>query len=1130
MTADVRGGRLESPSGLVVHVNANGSVRRMEHGDIVLNLFPASEVEGGPTNVYLRCFGAEITWTPLLGPRSPLAFRLEDGGLWAMGEWQGLSIALSLVLAEAAPAWFWRVAIESRCDAAVTIDLIYAQDVALAHYGAIRMNEYYVSQYLDYEPLAHPERGYVMAVRQNLPMAGRHPWAAIGSLDRSVSFATDALQLHGLATRAGEAPVGLVAERLPGVRRQHEHSMAVIQNAPLVLAPGADAALGFFGWFEADHPTATSAADLACIDRACALPEAAAPSQPERAGPCVPGAATLFSDCALLRCRDLTDAEIARFWGEDLRHAEREDGRLLSFFTATHTHVALRAKELRVLRPHGHLLRTGDRLTPDEASLTTTAWMTGVFNALLTQGHVSINRLLSTTRSYLGLQRAHGQRLFVEREDGFHLLDVPSAWEITPSTCRWLYAHADGLIEVRLGAAIDEHALELTINVLAGKPTRLLLVSHVALGGDDGADAVPVRHAREGEAIIVRPPPDSDVGRRFPEGFFRLAPLGGTVVESVGDDALLFADGRSRGQAYLTIVTAPAATGGFRITGGLVPASGEGEAGSGGGRTAAAFWTEMTGPLALAADPTSTLAADAQRLGEILPWYAHDALIHYLAPRGLEQYSGGGWGTRDVCQGPVELLLALGRWDPLRDLLVRVFANQNPDGDWPQWFMFFERERGIRPAESHGDIVFWPVLALAEYLLATEDASILDGVVAFFDAGGSDRGERAPISEHVERALGVIDRRVVPGTRLAAYGHGDWNDSLQPVDPTMAERLCSTWTVTLQHQTLVTLARALRRLGRLREGDALEVRAARVREDFTRWLSADGELAGFAYFHPDGRVDHLLHPRDRVTGIRHRLLPMIHAILADLLTPDQAAAHVALMRAHLLGVDGARLFDCPPAYRGGAQRHFQRAESSSFFGREIGIMYTHAHLRYAEAMAHYGDAEAFFEALRRAHPIAIRTVVPAAAPRQASCYYSSSDASVADRYEAARRYQDVRAGRVSLEGGWRVYSSGAGIAVRLVHECLLGLRRGRTLLGVDPVMPKALDGLTADVALEGRPLRVRYRIASAGRGPTTLTLNGRPLPVTWVANPYRTGGVTVPMAAVRERLGASANELMIELE
>jgi cellobiose phosphorylase len=192
-------------------------------------------------------------------------------------------------------------------------------------------------------------------------------------------------------------------------------------------------------------------------------------------------------------------------------------------------------------------------------------------------------------------------------------------------------------------------------------------------------------------------------------------------------------------------------------------------------------------------------------------------------------------------------------------------------------------------------------------------------------------------------------------------------------------------------------------------------------------------------------------------------------------------------------------------------------------------MYTHAHLRYAEAMARLGDADAFFEALRRVSPIALATVVPAARVRQANCYYSSSDAVVADRYEGAARYDDIRAGRVPLEGGWRVYSSGAGIAVRLAHECFLGLVRGRTMLGVDPVVPKALDGLCAGTTLDDRRVRVLYRIAAAGHGPTAVALNGNPLPIVRATNPYRTAGVTIPMTAVRERLRDGANEMVIDL-
>ena len=60
---------LESPSGLTVQVNANGSIRRMDHGDILLNLFLGNEVEGGPANIYLRRHGEKVEAVPLLGPR-----------------------------------------------------------------------------------------------------------------------------------------------------------------------------------------------------------------------------------------------------------------------------------------------------------------------------------------------------------------------------------------------------------------------------------------------------------------------------------------------------------------------------------------------------------------------------------------------------------------------------------------------------------------------------------------------------------------------------------------------------------------------------------------------------------------------------------------------------------------------------------------------------------------------------------------------------------------------------------------------------------------------------------------------------------------------------------------------------
>ncbi len=94
--------------------------------------------------------------------------------------------------------------------------------------------------------------------------------------------------------------------------------------------------------------------------------------------------------------------------------------------------MVLRAKEARTQRPHGHILRTGRTRAPEESSLTSTVWMAGVFHSMVTQGHVSINRFLSTAHSWLGLFRSHGLRVFVRVEGRWQLLGVPSAFELRP--------------------------------------------------------------------------------------------------------------------------------------------------------------------------------------------------------------------------------------------------------------------------------------------------------------------------------------------------------------------------------------------------------------------------------------------------------------------------------------------------------------------------------------------------------------------------------------------------------------------------------------------------------------------------------------------------------------------------
>ncbi len=1124
---------------------ANGALGRLHCGDVSLTLFPGTELESGPANLVLRCHHDEggLAVQPLLGPGAPGRWRRAGARGWFEGQWRQIAYRVELVLASGAMAWFWHVELTNRGPSAQRLDLVYLQDVALAPWDALRLNEAYVSQYIDHQPLEHEDAGTLIASRQNAAVLGRTPWLLSGSLNRCVAFATDALQVLGLARRAGVA-AGLLGDVLPAQRLQHEHSLVALQDQAFTLEPGAALQRGFFGWFEEDHAQASAPTDLALRAQVMALPESRwtplqavdeidTDTDTDSITPGLAGnAANLFSSAPLFSASQPGEAELARWFGVGWRHVERSaDGVVLSFFGEQGCHVVTRAKELAVLRPHGHLMRSGRHWTPDETAITTTAWMAGVFNSSLTQGHASANRCLSTQRGYLGLYRALGQRLFVDTGGGWWLLDLPSAMQISPQQCRWFYRDAASLIVISTRVAIDTPELTLTVELRQGPPARLLLAHHVALNGDDGLDELPACWAEAGAELLLRAAPGSAMRRRFPNGGLRLRAGAATPWLHVGGDERLFADGRSRGLPWLcleagptkefalTIVCnliAPAADTGM-ATDALAEPHADEAADAADAADAAAYNASTTGGLQLWPARSDGAGLALLQLAEQLPWLAHNALVHYLAPRGLEQFSGGGWGTRDVSQGPAELLLALGRFDALRDLLTRLFSAQNADGDWPQWFMFFDRDAAVRADDSHGDIVCWPLVALADYLVASGDDTLLDELRPFHPAPGQPV-EWASIAGHVDRALGLIARRTIAGTRLLAYGHGDWNDALQPADPAMREHLCSAWTVTLHYRMLRSLAAAWTQLGRLAQADAWLAAAAGVLDDFQRLLVVDGVVTGYASFEHSPSPECLLHPRDAKTGIHYSALPMVHAIIDELFTPEQAQSHRLLIEQQLSGPDGLRLFDRPLRYRGGPQRLFQRGESASYFGREIGLMYMHAHLRWAEALARLGRADDFFHALRLANPIAIETLVPAAARRQSNCYHSSSDARFADRHQAWADYDRIARGEVALEGGWRVYSSGAGIAFRLVVQCLLGLTQQQHRLLIDPVLPQALDGLRAGAMLYGRQVELLYHVGPLGHGPHQVTLDGEALATTPAANRYRRAGVVVDAGPLQARL------------
>ncbi len=1136
--------RAAGAGGLAAVVAPGGGLASLTWGDgagtLELLQHAASAYEPGLFQVWVRDRASGRAW-PTLGAGSGAAATATADGVVVIGGADGLRWRVELRLHDARPAWALAVRVTAEgADAREVdtrhIDVVHTHDLALAAPGAVRANELYVSQYLDLTPLEGPT-GVALAVRQNQPQGGRHPLAVVAADRTVVGWATDALAVHGLVGRRGGQPL-LTAADLPSRRLQHEHTLAALQVAPARLAPGEELVVTFAGLLILDHPAATGPDDEVLVREALALAAGAfrggsaaltAGDPPRGAADPSALAGSAYDRGRELAVRDLTEDELAARWPAPWRLVERaDDGAVLSFF-AGDEHVVTRAKELAVLRPHGTILRTGDRAAPDADALTVTAWMAGSPLSYLTRGHATHGRVLTTVRGYLGLHRAYGLRLFVEAGTGWRLLDVPSAFSMTLDGARWVYAPDAGgdVVEVGLHVPAEEHCASLRVDV--GAPRRMLVALHLAGPDDPLPPPAPLAEATL-DGVVVR------VGG---PGGPRTLTVGASAPVTVGDDAPIADDGVPRpGAGVVTLVTGPVpgleldlAVSDGSPPDAMPPVPAAATHAATGAETG--WWPGLTA-LRVGGPP------EAEALDASLPWLVRDAVVHHLAPRGLEQYTGGAWGTRDVTQGPLELLLALDRLPDARALLLQVLAAQNRDGSWPQAFGFLTGDEGSRHEPPHGDVVHWPVLALGRYLLASGDAGVLAEPVPFWSPDGPTAP--APVLGHALAALDHARAGLLPGTHLVAYGHGDWNDSLQPADPAMAATMTSAWTVTLHHQALTTLADGLAAADGDAHADlvaALRAEADAVAADLRAHLLVDGELAGYAQLAaPDGPgavprvLRYLVHPRDDETGLRRGSLQTIHALVAGLLEPEEAAHHVRLVREHLTGVDGVRLFDSPPGYHGGATRHFQRAETATFVGREIGLMYVHAHLRWLEALALLGDAEALWHGLRQVLPVTVGTtpaLVPGARRRQANTYASSSDAAVADRAEFAARYADVLTGATGLEGGWRIYSSGPGVLVRVVTQCLLGVRRRGHAVEIDPVLASRLDGLTAAVPLAGGLLRVRYRVGPRGAGVASLRLGDRSLGADALADAYRPAGVVVPLADLASALAPDGPVLEVQV-
>ena len=502
------------------------------------------------------CAWAEMSrqFCPRSVPRQGFASALRTTAMSGRERRAGVRHRVTLWLHPRLNAWFWRVEVVNDREADVSCDAVFIQDLGLGDPGFLMNNEAYASQYTDHHIARHRRWILVLMSRQNLSQGGAHPWAAHGCLEGAADFATDFRQVMGPAYRDADRLAIPFGTRLSSERLQFETACAALQSRAVTLEPGAATSWTFFGFYEPDHPAASSDSDLSQVE---AVEEASrdwAPrdvllSEPPR---------SLLHEAPSAVAEALDDKAVKALYRRRT-HVERVNGKLLSFFVPGRTHsrhVVLRDKERIVARRHGSLIRSGQSMLPDETIFCATAWMHGVFGAQLTVGNTSFHKLFSVSRDPYNITRASGLRMLMETKAGWRLLTVPSAFEIGLSDCRWIYRLGERTVTVSATVCGDESAMQWRVTV-EGPRCRFIVFGHLVLGEQEYGPAARIEMDARRKRFTFRPDLNDRWGQQYPEAVYRLVTSTPGRIEAIGGDELLYADGKRRSGGYAAMRTRP---------------------------------------------------------------------------------------------------------------------------------------------------------------------------------------------------------------------------------------------------------------------------------------------------------------------------------------------------------------------------------------------------------------------------------------------------------------------------------------------------------------------------------------------------------------------------------------------
>ncbi len=1062
----------------------SGDIYSIKYQNESLNMYRANVLDGMLMNIYLRVRkNGKSSYTKLLGVDSPSRFRIGQKQMRYEGEFENVRYNVTFKISGL--TWFWEV--ELSCEDHNTYgEIFYGQDVSLNGPWA---NEAYVCQYLDHRVEKTPN-AYHIQTKQN---QGPKFLLQQGSLTPTIAYGTDGFDFFGKEYKKDNLIQVLKEGNLPSQIYQYEFAYIALQTPEIKLDEPRKVL--FYSNLNPNYQTKNSRVG---VDE---LKNIYQNIKDEEIFNNLPKVERKISWQNTYPYHPFTVEELEMF--PNKLFLEEEDKKLLSWFSESGTHYVTGDKEMYLERAHGNIITNQGMREIETPSLCSTNYIFGVFNSQICLGNTQFHRMISRNKTPLNILKVSGQRIFLKYQGEYRLLALPAVYEMNINASAWYYKVDDDIIKIEVGIPAFNHMVRLEFSSKKGRTYELILSEEVIMG--EAEYLHPLKINLEGDWVDFYFDKSTMAYSRYPDYHYRAKIETDGKYQYYGDE-IFFSDGKSRGNPLFSIKLSGSSFA-YTIFGMTKDSSIVEKNLSEIKEEYKIVHRNNCRAFKLSIDSKNENYREIEKLNLLVPWYVHNALIHYSMPHGLEQYGGGAWGTRDICQGPAELFMAFDRFDLVRKVILKVYERQfYSTGDWPQWFMF-DAFGYIQADSSHGDIIIWPLYLLSKYMVQTGDREILNLEVPY----NSLTGEKTPketIYQHVQKQIKNIKANFIEGTYLSGYGGGDWDDTLQPVKDESRTTMASSWTVALTIEALKNF------LFTCDDEEEIRELLQNITRDYQKFFIKDGVPAGFIEL-KGKKVKHIVHPNDQITGIKYRLLSFNRGFISEIFSEENIADYLDIIDQHLMHPDGVRLMNTTVKYQGGDPQIFMRAETATNFGREIGLQYVHAHIRYLEAMAKIGEAERLFKGLKVINPILIKENVRNACTRQSNVYFSSSDGAFLNRYEADQNFDKLRTGEVSVKGGWRLYSSGPGLYLRQLLKGFLGIGSVENELYIDPVLPKSCNGLKLNFHYKNSDLEITYEVIDGSV--KYVLVNGKKIECNTDLRKYRRSGVIIPESFLEEK-------------